>query len=61
VQELKDEGKTTDEAEHINQFLADEEGIFQQYAQMCVQELKDEGKTTKPIELLLTRKEKLFD
>jgi hypothetical protein len=39
----------------------DEEAVFQQYAKMCVAELREEGKSTKPIELLLSKKEKLFD
>lgn len=37
----------------------DEEAIFQQYAKMCTAEMQEKGKSTRPIEVLLSKKEKL--
>ncbi|KAG8467133.1 hypothetical protein KFE25_000449 [Diacronema lutheri] len=59
--ELAERRAEVQEADHIQQFLDDEEAIFRQYAKMCVAELQEEGKSTRPIELLLSKKEKLFD
>ena len=49
------------EAEHVRQWMGDDDAIFDQYAQMCLDEWVAQGKNPRPIETVLTKARSFAD